>query len=142
MAKTVVGLMDSYQEAQSVLQDLVNSGFKRDAISIMASDKGGKKLQGVEQEGKGEGAQRAEGAAKGAGTGAAVGGIAGLIVGLTGLAIPGIGPIVAAGPLASLLAGAGVGPLPAARSVLSRKWVFRKKTPNIMRKGSSAGAFW
>ena len=109
MAKTVVGLMDSYQEAQSVLQDLVNSGFKRESISIMASDKGGKGLQGVEQEGKGEGAQRAEGAAKGAGTGAAVGGIAGLIVGFTGLAIPGIGPIVAAGPLASLLAGAGVG---------------------------------
>jgi hypothetical protein len=51
----------------------------------------------------------ASGVAAGAGIGAALGGIAGLVVGLGVLAIPGIGPIVAAGPLATTLAGAGIG---------------------------------
>jgi uncharacterized protein (TIGR02271 family) len=47
--------------------------------------------------------------AKGAGTGAAIGGLAGLLLSLTALAIPGIGPVVAAGPLAAIIAGAGIG---------------------------------
>jgi hypothetical protein len=51
----------------------------------------------------------ATGAATGAGTGAVLGGIAGLLVGAGALAIPGIGPIVAAGPLAAALTGAGLG---------------------------------
>ena len=107
MAKTVVGLMDNMQEAQNVLQDLVNNGFRREDLSIMASDKGGQGLREAEE--PSEGKARATGAAKGAGAGAAVGGLGGLIVGLTGLAIPGVGPIIAAGPLAAALAGAGVG---------------------------------
>jgi hypothetical protein len=113
--KTVVGLMNNREEAQLVVQDLVNSGFQRDAISIMAGDqeglgyKEGLGYQGEEYKSEGEGEARTEGAMKGAGTGAAVGGAAGLLVGLTGLAIPGIGPIIAAGPIAALFAGAGVG---------------------------------
>jgi uncharacterized protein (TIGR02271 family) len=51
----------------------------------------------------------ASGAMKGAGTGAAVGGILGLVAGVASLAIPGIGPIIAAGPIASALAGVGIG---------------------------------
>jgi hypothetical protein len=51
----------------------------------------------------------ASGAAAGAGIGAVLGGLAGLLVGLGALAIPGIGPIIAAGPLATTLAGAGLG---------------------------------
>lgn len=124
--KTVVGLMNNREEAQMVVQDLVNSGFQRDAISIMAGDREGlgyreglgseegieyqgKEDIGYQGEGAGEGEARTKGAMKGAGTGAALGGAAGLLVGLTGLAIPGVGPIIAAGPLAALLAGAGVG---------------------------------
>lgn len=48
-----------------------------------------------------------EGAAAGAGTGAAVGGVLGWLVGIGALAIPGIGPLVAAGPIVAALAGAG-----------------------------------
>jgi hypothetical protein len=51
----------------------------------------------------------ASGAAAGAITGGVVGGAAGLAVSLAGLAVPGIGPIIAAGPIVSLLTGAGVG---------------------------------
>ena len=50
-----------------------------------------------------------EGAAAGAGTGAAVGGVLGWLVGIGALAIPGVGPLVAAGPIVAALAGAGAG---------------------------------
>jgi hypothetical protein len=50
-----------------------------------------------------------EGAVTGAGTGAAVGGVLGWLVGIGALAIPGVGPLVAAGPIVAALAGAGAG---------------------------------
>lgn len=100
MAKTVVGLFDTSRQAQDAVQDLINSGFKRDDISMVAS-----KEEEQAVKGKGEGG----GAAQGAATGALVGGVAGLLVSVTALAIPGIGPIIAAGPLASLLASTGIG---------------------------------
>lgn len=106
--KTVVGLMNNRDEAENVVQDLVNSGFRRDTISIMASDEEPTGLQGEEDRGEVE--ARTKGAVKGVEVGAAVGGIAGLVVGLTGLAaIPGIGPVIAAGPIVALLSGAGMG---------------------------------
>lgn len=97
--------MDNYKEAEVLVQDLVDGGFDRDSISIVAN----KDYAGEVKKEEGEGKKRAKGAAKGAGAGAAIGGVAGLVLGLTSLAIPGIGPIVAAGPLASALAGAGLG---------------------------------
>jgi hypothetical protein len=105
MAKTVVGLMNTREEADQVVRDLVNMGFNRDSISLVArdTDKRG--------EGRTAGRERSESGdvAKGAGTGAAIGGGAGLLVGLAAFAIPGVGPIIAAGPIATALAGLGVG---------------------------------
>jgi hypothetical protein len=107
MSKTVVGLLDDRDEAESVVTELVDSGFDRSDISLVASDTRGAY---VSQTGAGETASGAgSGALAGAGAGAAFGGIGGLLVGLAGLAIPGIGPIIAAGPIAAALAGAGVG---------------------------------
>jgi stress response protein YsnF len=106
MAKTVVGLMDNMGEAQDVVRDLVSSGFDRESISLMTrTDEGADYRREGEDRTSGTGS----GAAAGAGTGAVIGGLAGLVVGLTGLAIPGIGWVAAAGPLAATLAGAGVG---------------------------------
>jgi stress response protein YsnF len=106
MAQTVVGLMDTIDEAQDVVQDLVESGFDRNDISIMSrKDEEAEVVTEERDTTSGIGS----GTAKGAGAGAAIGGIAGLVVGLTGLAIPGVGPIIAAGPLAAALAGAGIG---------------------------------
>jgi uncharacterized protein (TIGR02271 family) len=102
MAKTVVGSFDSYSEAQQVVNELVQAGIGRDAISIVARTEGD-----ATKATDGEGA--ASGAGKGALTGGAIGGAAGLALGLAGLAIPGIGPVIAAGPLAAALTGAGVG---------------------------------
>jgi uncharacterized protein (TIGR02271 family) len=106
MAKTVVGLMESSAEAQSVMNDLMNvCGCSRSDIGLMAR---GEQHAGAPGEEHSSG-EVASGAVKGAGTGAAVGGILGLVAGAASLAIPGIGPIIAAGPIASALAGAGIG---------------------------------
>jgi uncharacterized protein (TIGR02271 family) len=107
MAKTVVGLFDDRAAAQEAVRELMNERFTADQISLMSKkpDGEGVKVEYVEEDGR----EQIEDMAKGAGTGAAIGGAAGLLLSLTALAIPGIGPVLAAGPLAALIAGAGVG---------------------------------
>ena len=124
MAKTVVGLFDTNQEAQAVVQDLVNDGFARNNISIVANDPNGEHMQhnskatasaaggeGIHQGDTGEHAANTAGAAAGGAiTGGLVGGGIGLVLGLLGaVAVPVIGPIIAAGPIAAALTGAGIG---------------------------------
>jgi hypothetical protein len=101
--KTIVGSFDSFSEAREVIDQLHRSGFASDDISLIANNAEG---AGGED---GTVAEASSGAATGAAAGGLLGGAAGLVVGLMGLALPGIGPIVAAGPLAATLAGAGVG---------------------------------
>lgn len=101
MAKTVIGLFDSLHDAQRVVQELVDSGFQNEDISLI--------LREGDQYITERGDERTSGAAMGAGAGAAVGGMGGLLVGLSALAIPGVGPVIAAGPLATTLAGAALG---------------------------------
>ena len=101
MPKTVVGLFRDPVDAEAVLHDLELIGFSRDEVSLVAHDGSGKYSQTAAKEGSEGGA--------GVGTGAAIGGAAGVMLGLAALAIPGIGPVLAAGPLAVALTGAGVG---------------------------------
>jgi uncharacterized membrane protein len=104
MAKTVVGLMDTQGEADSVVRDLINTcRCERTDISLVVRGPDSK-LREHET-----GDEKASGVLKGTGTGAVVGGIAGLIVGAVSLAVPGFGAISAAGPIAAALAGVGVG---------------------------------
>src|SRR5688572_2144750 len=109
MAKTVVGMFDSFEAASAALDELMANGIpEQDLGVIRPGDKSGRapgKVAGKKDRGDKAGA----GAAAGAGTGAIVGGAAGLVAGLAGVAIPGLGPMVAAGWLASTLAGAGIG---------------------------------
>lgn len=105
MAKTVVGLYDRFEDAQAAVSALVSSGFARENINLVAADTEGKFKKYVGQPGE----DISEGTAAGAGIGAVVGGLGGLLVGLGALAIPGIGPVLAAGPILSALVGAGVG---------------------------------
>src|SRR2546422_1714984 len=107
MAKTVIGLMDNLDEARAVVRDLVESGIPRDDIGFMANQK--HELPGTARLNEGEGS--VSGALAGAGTGAALGGAAGLALALAPLAIPGIGPILAAGPIIAAMAGASIGAL-------------------------------
>ncbi len=101
--KTVSGLFDSYAEAKHAADELMIYGTPASRISIVASD-----LQGRYTAIRGD-----EAAPDDAGTGALRGGIlggaAGVAVGLTGLTIPILGPVIAAGPIVAALAGAGMG---------------------------------
>ncbi len=119
MAKTVVGLFDTVEEANSVVTDLANRGFKRNDISLVANNASGANGKDYttttanETNQSGDGEPSGEAAGSGAVTGTMVGGGLGLLVGLGALLIPGIGPVIAAGPIATVLgmtaAGAGIG---------------------------------
>lgn len=113
MAKTIVGSFDSFNEAQEVVRDLQQIGFSRDDVSVIANNATGQYSSTyATTEGQatpGTVSDTGAGTATGAAAGGVLGGAAGLVVGLMGLAIPGVGPIVAAGPIAAALAGAGVG---------------------------------
>ena len=106
--KTVVGLFEYYQDAERAVSDLTARGFGRNEISVAARDT---TLKNRVVGGKEDAV--AESAGAGAIGGGTVGGLAGLLVGLGALAIPGIGPVIAAGTLATVLgttaAGAGIG---------------------------------
>lgn len=118
MTKTVTRLFDTHTEALAAVNRLQESGIDQDAISIVsnnADDWHGKQQMGSrdngplgDRDGDGEN-EAAEGAGKGATTGGLLGGGAGLLAGLGMLAIPGLGPVVAAGWLASTAVGAVVG---------------------------------
>lgn len=105
MAKTIVGLFDTATEAQSVVQELSRLGIQRDQISLMAS----RNDESMTPETAAETTTSGEDTMAGAGIGAVAGGVGGLIVGLVALPIPGLGPIIAAGPIAAALTGAGIG---------------------------------
>jgi uncharacterized protein (TIGR02271 family) len=107
MSKTVVGLFDDRTAAQSAVRELLAEGFRGDEVSVVSKKPDGKgvEVEYVEEDGH----EQIEDMAKGAGTGAAIGGAAALLLSLTALTIPGIGPVLAAGPLAALIAGAGIG---------------------------------
>jgi len=103
--KTVVGTYDNIQTAYAVANDLISAGYSRHDISVIASDAKNEYSPYVDTTTVDTG----DDVAKGAGIGAAIGGLGGLLVGLGALAIPGVGPVIAAGPLLAALTGAGVG---------------------------------
>jgi uncharacterized protein (TIGR02271 family) len=97
---TVVGLFRNSSAAERAIRDLKNAGFTDNQIGVLMQDR--------EQErrlAEDTGTKAGKSAAKGAATGGVVGGLVGLLT----AAIPGIGPIVAGGALAEILAGAGIG---------------------------------
>lgn len=114
MHKTVVALFDEFTAANDAVRELVDNGFERKDISLIANDTKGAYTPHLvrERSTSAEVSGTSEGASVGAGMGAVIGGLGGLLVGLGALTIPGIGPVIAAGPLAAALsglAGAGIG---------------------------------
>src|SRR4051812_468336 len=110
MTVTISRLYDSYADAQKAVRGLEAAGVPHSEISIVAnnSDNWFDANKKVDRDRDGVD-DRAEGAGKGAGIGAGLGGAAGLLAGLGLLAIPGLGPVVAAGWLASTALGAAAG---------------------------------
>jgi hypothetical protein len=101
---TVVGLFDDMFHAQSAAADLQTEGVPQANISVMANEEERTEPMPVIS-----GEATEEAALAGAGTGAALGGAAGLAIGLASLAIPGVGPVLVAGPLLAALSGALLG---------------------------------
>lgn len=112
MTSTIVAMYDDFQSANDAVKELVDNGFSRESISFITNDRSGEYGRAIGVASESDPNAAAEGAGVGAGIGAVLGGLGGLLVGLGALAIPGIGPVVAAGPLAAALtalAGAGAG---------------------------------
>jgi hypothetical protein len=103
MTKTLTGLFDSYNDAEAAVRDLEASGIRHDQISIVANNSQRQMVP------VGSDSDAGKAAAASATAGALVGGGAGLLASLGLLAIPGVGPVIAAGWLAATLAGAAGG---------------------------------
>ena len=107
--KTIARIYNELPDAYLVVQELIDSGVAPEEINLIAGDQEGQYGDILEQLDMQSPKMGEE--VEGAVTGSALGGIAGLLVGLSALTIPGIGPIIAAGPLISGLMGAIVGGL-------------------------------
>jgi len=90
--------------AEAAVDRLTAAGFSNQDVSVLMSDKHGTKDFATEKNTKAP-----EGTATGVGVGGTVGGTLGLLAGIGALAIPGVGPLIAAGPIMATLAGVGVG---------------------------------
>lgn len=105
---TVIGVFSDISTAEEAVKALRNKGFGDNEISIIAKDGQGSQGGGSQDMETG-GDFGTDSLADGTAWGGALGGVAGLLAGVGALAIPGIGPIVAAGPLAGVLSGAVTG---------------------------------
>lgn len=99
--KTITALFDNYDDARAAVSSLEAAGIDSDDISVVSNNGDGRY--------DADASNAAEGAGTGAGIGAGLGGAGGLLAGLGLLAIPGVGPVVAAGWLAATAAGAVAG---------------------------------
>lgn len=100
----VLGIYNSRFDVERGVVALKADGFLAEDISVLMTDSAGS-----QDFAHTKGSKAPEGAATGAGTGAVIGGTLGLLVGIGALAIPGVGPFIAAGPLMAVMAGVGVG---------------------------------
>lgn len=104
MGTSVFAIAQSTDQAARIVERLKAGGFSDNDISVLLADKSGTRDFAHEQHTKAP-----EGAATGAGAGGLLGGTLGLLAGIGALAIPGLGPFIAAGPIMAALSGAAVG---------------------------------
>jgi hypothetical protein len=100
----VFGIYSSYAAVDEAVDNLQSGGFRNTDISVLFPENVGTKDFAVEK-----GTKAPEGTATGATTGAIIGGGLGWLAGIGALAIPGVGPFIAAGPIVAALAGVGAG---------------------------------
>lgn len=104
MKKAIIGIVESRAHAEAVVESLRNVGISVSDISVLFPDKRGTQDFAHEHSTKAP-----EGAIAGVSTGGLLGGTLGLLAGIGALAIPGLGPFIAAGPLMAALSGAAAG---------------------------------
>jgi hypothetical protein len=101
---SVYAIFPNRSDAEDALQQLRRNGFRPEDVSVLLPDNVGTKDIGVTNSTKAPEAAVAGGAA-----GATAGGVFGWLIGAGALAIPGVGPLIAAGPIMAALAGLGAG---------------------------------
>ena len=101
---SVFGIVKSYSQAEQLVEELQAAGFPASEISVLLPDS-----EGRHDIGHVKATKAPEGATTGATAGGVTGGVLGLLAGIGALAIPGIGPFIAAGPLMAALSGAAIG---------------------------------
>ena len=104
MSKSIVGIAKNRLDVETAVADLRASGIAATDISVLVPDSGG-----IPETGTVKATKAPEGAATGAVAGGVTGGAIGLLAGVGSLAIPGLGPFIAAGPIMAALSGAAVG---------------------------------
>src|SRR5580658_9950467 len=104
MTITVVCIAPNESTAQCIIEDLLDSGIPKRDVSVLFLDTATSKGFSHEVHTKAP-----EGATTGASTGGVLGGVLGWLVGIGSLAIPGVGPFIAAGPILAALSGAALG---------------------------------
>ncbi len=104
MKKSVIGIVESETQAEQIVSELQAGNVLSSQISVLFPDKRGTKDFAHEHNTKAP-----EGAVAGVGAGGLIGGTIGLLAGIGALAIPGVGPFIAAGPLMAALSGAAAG---------------------------------
>ena len=102
--KAVFGIVRTQSEAEALISELQSTGFGVSDISVLFPNKGQTRDFAHKQ-----GTKAPEGAMVGGGTGGVAGGVLGLLAGIGAIAIPGLGPFIAAGPIMAVLSGAAVG---------------------------------
>jgi outer membrane lipoprotein SlyB len=102
--KSVFCIATNRVQAEEIVDRLKSTGFSANDISVLFPDKETNRDFAHEKNTKAP-----EGAVTGAGTGGVVGGALGWLVGIGALAIPGVGPFIAAGPIMAALSGAAIG---------------------------------
>src|SRR6478609_11542481 len=104
MKKSVIASVETQIQAERIVDELQQRGVPSGDVSVLFPDKRGTKDFAHEHNTKAP-----EGAIAGVGAGGVVGGTLGLLAGIGALAIPGVGPLIAAGPLLAALSGAAAG---------------------------------
>ncbi|MCJ8010734.1 general stress protein [Paenibacillus sp. KQZ6P-2] len=102
--KKIVGVFESEREATRAIEDLQRYGFSTNDISVVTKNREDMDLITADTGTKGP-----EGVAAGVAAGGMIGGLTGMLAGIGALFIPGVGPILAAGPILATLTGAAVG---------------------------------
>lgn len=100
----VFGLYPNPTAAETAVDRILAAGFSNEDVSVLMSD-----VEGTKDFAHQKATKAPEGTAVGVTTGGVVGGTIGLLAGIGALAIPGVGPLIAAGPIMGALAGLGVG---------------------------------
>ncbi|MGZ4969635.1 MAG: hypothetical protein ACXV8O_13380 [Methylobacter sp.] len=104
MSKAVFAIAQSIDQAESIVSELKTAGFSNNDVSVLFPDKSTTKDFAHEKHTKAP-----EGAAIGGTVGISTGAVLGWLAGIGTLAIPGVGPFIAAGPIMGALSGAAVG---------------------------------